>query len=811
MFADKEWFKDAFIERLQMLYGKPLEEASVQDQYTVLGTLIRDLIGQRWVNTNRQYGDKKEKQVYYFCIEFLPGRLLDTYVRDLGVRESWMDALDELGIDYAGLERQERDAGLGNGGLGRLAACFLDSMAALGLPGHGCGILYKYGLFEQKIIGGDQVERPDNWLDDGNIWLYRKIDKAVRVKFDDTQVLAVPYDIPISGFGNNTVNTLRLWSAEAIEAGFDLTAFNQGNYLEGVEYKYSVEAISEILYPDDSFYEGRLLRLKQQYFLVSAGIQSIVRYIKQHHGSVVYLAEKAAIHINDTHPALAVPELMRILMDEEGLGWDDAWQITTGAISYTNHTIMPEALEKWPIDIFQHLLPRIYEIVHEINERFCKDLWHYYPGDWGRIGAMAITADGYVKMAHLAVVGSHSVNGVAAIHTEILKKEVLKLFYQFTPYKFNNKTNGITHRRWLLQANPQLAQVITDTIGPSWIDHPTDLKRLRYYAQDETFQEQLAVVKAKKKQALANFVEEQYNIKIDVDSIFDVHVKRVHLYKRQLLNALRIMELYNRLKENPNLDVVPRTFIFSGKAAPGYLMAKKIIKLITTLAVVINNDVSINNKIKVVYIENYGVSLAELIIPAADVSEQISTASKEASGTGNMKLMMNGAVTVGTMDGANVEIWEVVGDDNILIFGLRADDVLSICQNGQCNPRTFYSSDARLRKTVDQLIDGTLPVAPGEFQPVHDYLVYQGEFFELQDFNSYLEAQAKADTLFRDVRIWRRMMANNIAGSGVFSSDNTVMEYAIDIWQIRPVIVTTSEPGVKKTIAGSWMRRKKNR
>ena len=791
MFADKEWFKATFVERLQMLYGKCLEEASVNDTYIVLGALIRDMIGRRWVNTNREYGKKGEKQVYYFSIEFLPGRLLDSYLCNLGVREIWMEGLDELGIDYAGVQRQEHDLGLGNGGLGRLASCFLDSMAALGLPGHGCGIRYKYGLFEQKIIGGDQVEQPDNWLEDGNIWEYRKIDKAVRLKFGDSPgtVLAVPYDIPIAGYGNNTMNTLRLWSAEAVESGFDFAAFNQGNYLKAVEYKYSVEAISEILYPDDTQYEGRLLRLKQQYFLVSAGLQSIVRYVKKHHGSVLKLAEKAAIHINDTHPALAVPELMRILLDDEGLGWEDAWQITTSAISYTNHTIMPEALEKWPIDIFQNLLPRIYEIVHEINERFCKDLWHFYPGEWDRIAAMAITADGYVKMAHLAVVGSHSVNGVAAIHTEILKKDVFKLFYQFTPYKFNNKTNGITHRRWLLQANPQLAQVITETIGPSWIDHPTDLNRLRFYAQDEAFQQQLAAVKVKKKQALADFVKEQYKIEIDVGSIFDVHVKRIHLYKRQLLNALRIMELYNRLQENPDLDVVPRTFIFSGKAAPGYLMAKKIIKLINTLAAVINNDVSIKNKIKVVFIENYGVSLAELIIPAADVSEQISTASKEASGTGNMKFMMNGAITVGTMDGANVEIREVVGDDNILIFGLKAEDVLSICQSGQCNPRAIYGSDARIRKIVDQLIDGTLPVAPGEFQPVYDYLVYQGEFFELQDFNSYLEAQAKADALFRDGRTWRRMMANNIAGSGIFSSDHTVTEYAIDIWHIRPVMI----------------------
>lgn len=792
MQADKEWFKATFVQRLQMLFGKCLEEVSPQEKYIALGTLIRDQIGRYWINTNRRYSDRGEKQVYYFSIEFLLGRLLDSYLYNLGVRDTWLEALGEMGIDYTELQLQEHDIGLGNGGLGRLAACFLDSMASLALPGHGCGIRYKYGLFEQKIVGGEQVEQPDNWLKGGSIWQYCKPDKAVKVKFGDPlgTVLAVPYDIPIAGFGNNTVNTLRLWSAEAVETDFDFAAFNQGAYMKAVEYKYSVEAISEILYPDDSHYEGRLLRLKQQYFLVSAGLQSIVRYVKKRYGTVLQLADKAAIHINDTHPALAVPELMRILMDDEGLSWDEAWQITTGTISYTNHTIMPEALEKWPIDIFQNLLPRIYEIVQEINERFCKDLWHYYPGEWERIAAMAITADGYVKMAHLAVVGSHSVNGVAKIHTEILKKDVMKLFYQLTPYKFNNKTNGITHRRWLLQADPQLARVITEIIGDSWIYHPTDLKRLRYYAGDTAFQEKLAAVKREKKQDLANFIKERYDLQIDVNSIFDVHIKRFHFYKRQLLNVLRIMELYKRLKDNPELDIMPRTFIFSGKAAPGYLLAKKVIKLINTLAAVINNDRSIKDKIKVVFIENYGVSLAEMIIPAADVSEQISAAGKEASGTGNMKFMMNGAITVGTMDGANIEIRDVVGEDNILIFGLQADEVQEICKSGKCDPRAVFNSNLQVRQTVEQLIDGTLPFAPEEFRPIYDYLVYgSGEFFELQDFSSYLDAQARVDILYRDERKWRRMMANNIAGSGVFSSDHTVTEYAIGIWNIRPVII----------------------
>ncbi len=792
MLTTKEEFKAAFVDRLQALHGKSLEEASAQNKFAALGSLVRDHIGKRWVNTNKQYAAQGEKQVYYFSIEFLLGRLLDTYLRSMGVRDVWVEGLAELGVDYAELEDQEHDAGLGNGGLGRLAACFLDSLAALELPGHGCGIRYKYGLFEQKIIGGDQVEHPDNWLKNGNIWEYRKIDKAVRVEFGGSfgAVLAVPYDIPILGYGNNTVNTLRLWSAEPTEGELDFASFNQGNYLKAVEYKYSVEAISEILYPDDTHYEGRLLRLKQQYFLVSAGIQSILRTLRRKHGDIRLLPEKVAIHINDTHPALAVPEMMRILMDEEGLGWDEAWRLTTSTISYTNHTIMPEALEKWPVDIFQSLLPRLWEIVHEINERFCRDLWHFYPGDWDRIAAMAITADGFVKMAHLAVAGSHSVNGVAKIHTEILKKDCMNLFYQYTPYKFNNKTNGITHRRWLMKANPGLAALISETIGPSWVYHPADLNRLQYFTADAAFQDSLAAIKLDRKAALARFVKARYDLDIDPASMFDIHVKRIHVYKRQLLNVLRIMELYNRLRDNPQLDIVPRTFIFSGKAAPSYLLAKKIIKLINVLASVINGDPAVNGKIKLVFLENYGVTLAELIIPAADVSEQISTASKEASGTGNMKFMMNGAVTVGTLDGANVEIREAVGDKNIVIFGLRAEEVIEICANDQCNPRQIYNSDPRIRRVVDQLVDGSLPGDPDEFRPIYDYLVHgKGDFFELQDFAAYLDAQDKVDTLFRDRRAWLAMAAANIASSGRFSSDHTVSEYAIGIWNIRPVPV----------------------
>lgn len=792
MDIDREQFKAAFIDRLQALSGKGLEEATITDKYATLASLVKDHIGKRWVNSNKEYYDKGTKQVYYFSIEFLLGRLLDTNLYNLGIRDAWVEALAELGINFSELEQEEHDAGLGNGGLGRLAACFLDSMASLQLAGHGCGIRYKYGLFEQKIIDGQQTEHPDNWLKNAYAWEYRKADKAVNITFGGQHgtVRAVPYDIPIVGYQNNTVNTLRLWSAEALDSGLDLDLFNQGNYLKAMEYKYSVEAITEILYPDDNHYAGRLLRLKQQYFFVSAGLQSIVRYHKKHEGNIKTLPERVTIHINDTHPALAVPELMRILMDDEGLGWDEAWRITVNTMAYTNHTILPEALEKWPIEIFRDLLPRIYDIVHEINERFCHNLWNVYPGEWDRIGKMAIISNGQVHMAHLAIVGSRSVNGVAKLHTEILKKDVLNLFYQFFPNWFNNKTNGITHRRWLLKANPGLARLITTLIGDSWIRHPGDLRLLQNHFGKPSFFKRLMGVKQERKILLARYIKENYNIDVDVNSIFDIHVKRIHAYKRQLLNVLRIMELYNRLKANPDLDVVPRTFIFAGKAAPGYLLAKKVIKLINTVAAVVNNDQTIRNKIKVVFMENYSVSLAELIIPAADVSEQISTASKEASGTGNMKFMMNGAITVGTLDGANVEIREEVGDDNIVIFGLTSEQVMEYCRTQACNPYALYTGDNDLKQLLDQLIDGSLPAAKEEFRPIYDYLVHgTGEFFELMDFPSFLAAHAKVDTLYRDKEKWFRMVAHNIAHAGTFSSDHTVTEYANGIWNMTPAKV----------------------
>lgn len=818
MFLTKKEFTAAFTNKLHSMHGKGVNESTLQDKYSALAGLLRDIISRRWVETNRQYTLKGEKQIYYFSIEFLLGRLMGSNLVNCGIREQWSEWLAEMDIDLAKLENEEADAGLGNGGLGRLAACFLDSMASLQLPGHGCGIRYKYGLFEQKIIDGYQVEHPDNWLKNGSMWEYRKADKAVEVKFggyvwseekgkqlvfhhENAQtVLAVPYDVPVVGYNNNTVNTLRLWSAETVQADFDLLSFNQGNYLKAVEYKYSVESISEILYPDDIHYEGRVLRLKQQYFFVSAGIQSIIRRYKKKHGNIRELAEKVAIHINDTHPALAIPELMRILMDEEGLFWEEAWQITQSTIAYTNHTIMPEALEKWPVDIMKTLLPRIYMIIEELNERFCKHLWIHYPGDWQRIKSMAIIADNYVHMAHLAVVGSFSVNGVAKIHTEILKHDVMKNFYHFYPYKFNNKTNGITHRRWLLKANPRLAGLITESISPSWIYYPQYLSALLRYSDDTVFLDQIDAIKKANKQDFAAWIMGKYGVAIDPLSIFDVQVKRIHAYKRQLMNALHILELYSLLRDNPNLDIAPRTFIFAGKAAPGYYMAKRFIKLINTLASAINNDPAVRDKIKVLFLENYSVSVGEMVFPAADVSEQISTASKEASGTGNMKFMMNGAVTLGTMDGANIEIREEAGDENTVIFGLTADQVMNYYQHGGYRPWDLYRQDERVRRVLDNLVDGILPGHREEFRNIFDSLVDRDEFFVLKDYVAYADAQNRINELYRDNRRWNRMCLANIAHSGKFSSDRTIMEYAIGIWKVNPVVIE-EHPGLEEVSA----------
>ncbi len=806
---EKEKFKQVFIHKLQTKYCKDIDEASMYDKYTALSSVVKDYINPKWMRTNKEYLEKGSKQVYYFSIEFLLGKLLEMNLINTGLRDICKEALADLGINLQELEDYERDAGLGNGGLGRLAACFLDSMAALQLPGHGCGIRYKYGLFEQRIVNNHQVELPDNWLKDGYAWELRRADRAVEVRFGgnvhmDTvngrmvfihdnyeAIRAVPYDIPVVGYKNNTVNTLRLWNAEPFDAEFDLPTFNRGDYLKAVEYKHSVERITKILYPEDNYYEGRLLRLRQQYFFVSASIQSILRSFKRKRRSIRDLPDKVAFHINDTHPAVAVPELMRLLIDKEGLGWDEAWKITTSTISYTNHTIMPEALEKWPIDMFKLLLPRVYMIIEEINERFCRDLWEKYPGQWDRISEMAILADGQVHMARLAVVGSYSVNGVAAIHTDILTKHVMRNYHEYSPQKFNNKTNGIAHRRWLLKANPGLAGLITDMIGGDWIRHPHDLINLLKYVDDSAAHERLARVKLQNKAALAKFIKDKYDVQVDTGSIFDVHVKRIHAYKRQILNVLHIMDLYNRLKADPNLDITPRTFIFAGKAAPGYFIAKQTIKLINVLASVINNDKTIKDKLKVVFLENYSVSLGEMIFPASEVSEQISTASKEASGTGNMKFMLNGAVTIGTLDGANVEIKKAVGDDNIIIFGLTADQVIYYHQHGGYKVWDVYHNDCRIQNVLDQMINGFLPVDKEELRPLHCNLLWENdEFFVLKDFAAYAEAQALLETKYRDKSTWSKMSMNNIAHAGIFSSDRSISEYAIAIWKACPVEVT---------------------
>jgi starch phosphorylase len=798
---DKKTLKKAYVNKFLEMHGIELKEGNNQQKYDALGSLVRDYITRTWLKTNKKYNKTGEKQVYYFSMEFLLGRLLGDALLNIGIRDVCKEALAELNIDLEELENLEQDQGLGNGGLGRLAACFLDSMASLNIPGNGCGIRYKYGFFEQKIMDGKQVEVSDDWLKYGNVWEKRKAEKAEIVKFGGEikvsqvnghlnfthlnfePVLAVPYDTPIVGYENEIVNTLRLWSAEAVSNEFDFSSFNRGDLLKAIEYKNSVEAISQVLYPEDSFYEGKMLRLKQQYFFVSAGVQSIIRHFKKHGKDIELLNEKVAIHINDTHPTLAIPELMRILLDEEGLEWEDAWRITSNTVSYTNHTILAEALEKWPVDMFKKLLPRIYMIIEEINRRYCEEVWLKYPGNWEKVNRMSIIADNQIKMAHLAIVGSYSVNGVAKLHTEILKKKEMSDFYYLYPNKFSNKTNGITHRRWLLKSNPYLTKLLKDTIGESFIKHPIDLRNFERHLNDEVVLRQLEKIKKFNKEKLASMILKNDNIVVDPNSIFDVQVKRIHAYKRQMLNCLRIMDLYNTLIDNPNYDIVPRTFIFGGKAAPGYYLAKSTIELINSVANKINNDPRVNEKMKVVFIQNYRVSLAESIIPGTDVSEQISTTTKEASGTSNMKFMMNGAITVATLDGANIEIKDEVTDDNIVIFGMTADEVLNYYQNGGYRSIDIYNSDKRVKRVIDDLINGKYHNDKDRFRSIYENLItYNDEFFVLQDFDSYLKAQEKIDTLYRDSNKWQRMCGINIAHSGIFSSDRTIEEYATGIW-----------------------------
>ena len=801
---DKDTFKKDYENKFIKLHGKELSEGNNQQKYEALGALVKDYVANMWIETNKKYKKAGDKQVYYFSMEFLLGRLLGNCLLNLGIRDMCKEALSEMGIDLEEIEDLEQDQGLGNGGLGRLAACFLDSMASLTIAGQGCGIRYKYGFFEQKIVDGQQVEVSDNWLRGGNVWETKKADKAEIVKFGGSvkvenvngklsfihvnyePVLAVPYDTPIVGYENNIVNTLRLWSAEPVSNEFDFSSFSRGEFLKAMAYKNSVESISLVLYPDDSFYEGKMLRLKQQYFFVCAGIQSIIRHFKRCGGNIKELDEKIAIHINDTHPTLAIPELMRILVDQEELSWEEAWRITQNTISYTNHTILAEALEKWPTDMFKTILPRIYMIVEEINERYCQELWNKYTGQWDKISRMAIISDGYVKMANLAIVGSHSVNGVAKLHTEILKKREMADFYYLYPSKFNNKTNGITHRRWLLKCNPELTNLLKETIGDSFIRHPMDLDKFKNHLDDVNILSRLNQIKQNNKVKLAEEIYKTKGIKVDTNSIFDVQVKRIHGYKRQTLNCLRIMDLYNRLLENPSLDMVPRSIIFAGKAAPGYYLAKNIIELICSIADKVNNDPRVNEKLKVVMMDNYKVSLAERIIPAADLSEQISTTTKEASGTSNMKFMMNGAVTIATLDGANIEIKDEVGEDNIVIFGLNADEVLNFHKYGGYSAWDIYNNNPRVKAVIDDLVSGRYNSDKDKFNKIYaNLLSYNDEFFVLKDFDAYLEAQKKIDVIYRDQAKWQRICGVNIAHSGIFSSDRTIKEYATGIWDSK--------------------------
>ena len=812
---NKADLKASIVKELRRDFGKTLEEAHDYELYYAVSRAAMDYIVEKWYNTKKTYAVKQVKQAYYFSAEFLMGRYLGNNLINLKINEAVKETLEELGVDINKVEDQEFDTGLGNGGLGRLAACFLDSMATCKLPGHGYGLRYKYGMFEQKIENGYQVEYPDDWTRYGDPWSIVRMDRVYEVKFggqievhkdevgkeyfkrvNTENVLAVAYEVKVVGYGNDTINTLRLWEARSPE-GFDLKLFNDQTYLQASAKAVEAQDISRVLYPNDTEKDGKLLRLKQQFFFTSASLQDIVRKYKGTYGNdFSKFAEKVAIQLNDTHPVVAIPELMRIFLDSEKLLWDEAWNICKKVFAYTNHTILSEALEKWDIALFQPLLPRIYQIIEEINRRFVEELHQKYPGDFGKIQYMSIIGNGQVRMAWLAIVGSHKVNGVAALHTEILKNSELKDWYDLYPEKFLNKTNGITQRRWLLKANPELSSLITELIGDGWTTDLYKLKELEKYLDDEKVLNRVAEIKLHNKERLANYIKETTGIEVNPHSIFDIQVKRLHEYKRQLLNVLHIMDLYNRLKENPLLDIEPRTFIFGAKAASGYRRAKSIIKLINTLAERINNDADINGKIKVVFLENYRVSLAEKIFPAADISEQISTASKEASGTGNMKFMLNGALTLGTMDGANVEIVEEAGLENEFIFGLSAAEVEEFQRNGQYNPFDDYNKVEGLKKVVDQLGDGTFDDDhKGIFKELQTSLLYGVDgsrpdvYFLLRDFDSYREAQTRIDNAYKNKKDWARKALINIANAGKFSSDRTIMEYAREIWNIEPTEV----------------------
>lgn len=815
MKIDKSQLKDSILRKLRRQYGKTIEEAHEYEIYYAVSRATLDYIVENWYNTKKTYAKKQVKQMYYFSAEFLMGRYLGNNLINLQINDAVRETLEELGVDINQIEDQETDAGLGNGGLGRLAACFLDSLATLELPGNGYGLRYKYGMFDQRIENGFQVEYPDDWTKFGDPWSIKRMDRVFEVKFggqievhrdevgkeyfkrvNTENVNAVAYDVPIIGYGNDTVNTLRLWEARSPE-GFDLKLFNDQKYLLASENAVQAEDISRVLYPNDTEKDGKLLRLKQQFFFTSASLQDIVRRYKSLYGNdFSKFHEKVAIQLNDTHPVVSIPELMRIFLDYEKLNWGEAWDICKNVFSYTNHTILSEALEKWEISLFQPLLPRTYQIVEEINRRFMKELNEKYPDDWQKKQNMSIIGNGQIRMAWLAIVGSHTVNGVAALHTEILKNSELKEWYELYPEKFQNKTNGITQRRWLLKSNPELANLITELIGDKWITDLYELKKLEQYMEDDSVLNKLSEIKLRNKQKLAEYIKETMGIDVNPDSIFDVQVKRLHEYKRQFLNILHIMDLYNKLKENPLLDIEPRTFIFGAKAAAGYRRAKGIIKLINSVAEKVNNDSDINGKIKVVFLENYRVSLAEKIFPAADVSEQISTASKEASGTGNMKFMLNGAITIGTLDGANVEIVEEAGEENAFIFGLKADEVARLEVYGKYNPLEEYNVVEGLQKIIDQLSDGTYDDNhTGIFKELQSSLLYGADggrpdvYFVLRDFSSYRNAQTELQKAYKDKRKWAQKMLKNIANAGKFSSDRTITEYAKDIWNIHPVKV----------------------
>ncbi len=810
----KEAFKKSVKDNVKFLYRKTIEEATQEQIFQAVSYSVKDVIIDNWLATQKAYDEQDPKIVYYMSMEFLMGRALGNNLINLCAYGEVKEALEELGFDLNCIEDQEPDPALGNGGLGRLAACFLDSLATLNYAAYGCGIRYHYGMFKQKIQNGYQIEVPDNWLKNGYPFELRRPEYAkevhfggyVKVEYDPEKggnkfihegyqaVKAIPYDMPITGYDNDVVNTLRIWDAEPI-VDFELDSFDKGDYKKAVEQENLARNIVEVLYPNDNHYAGKELRLKQQYFFVSASLQAAIAKYKKKHDDIHKLYEKVTFQMNDTHPTVAVAELMRILMDEEGLGWDEAWEVTRKSVAYTNHTIMSEALEKWPIELFSRLLPRVYQIIEEINRRFILEIQAKYPGNYEKIKKMAIIYDGQVKMAHLAIAAGYSVNGVARLHTEILKNQELKDFYEMMPEKFNNKTNGITQRRFLLHANPLLADWITEHIGPDWITDLPQLKKLAVYADDEKALQEFMNIKFKNKERLAKYILEHNGVEVDPHSIFDVQVKRLHEYKRQLLNILHVIYLYNQIKMHPEMEFYPRTFIFGAKASAGYATAKKIIKLINSVADVVNNDASINGKIKVVFIENYRVSNAEWIFAAADVSEQISTASKEASGTGNMKFMLNGAPTLGTMDGANVEIVEEVGAENAFIFGLSSDEVINYENNGGYDPNVIYNTDEEIRQVLMQLINGTFSNDTELFRDLYDSLLNTkntdraDRYFILADFRSYADAQKRVEAAYRDEKGWAKKALLNTACSGKFTSDRTIQEYVDDIWHLDKVIV----------------------